>query len=46
VLDELKMLITKLLALALPKPRETLLLNIATATQVICGAQVVQQEEP
>jgi hypothetical protein len=46
VLDDLKMLITKLLVLASPEPDEILLLYIATTTQVINTTLVVEREEP
>jgi hypothetical protein len=44
-LDELKALITKLSVLASQEPRETLFIYVATTTQVINVALVVEQEE-
>jgi hypothetical protein len=45
-LDDLKMLISKPPILASPKTDETLLLYVATTTQVISAALVVEREEP
>jgi hypothetical protein len=45
-LDNLKILISKPPALASPEPSETLLLYVATTTQVISAALVVEWEEP
>jgi hypothetical protein len=45
-IDDLKMLISKPSVLASPKPGETLLLYVATTTQVISATLVVEREEP
>jgi hypothetical protein len=45
-LDELKMLITKPLVLASQEPGKTLLLYIATTTQVVSVTLVVEWEKP